>query len=288
MKSRILAALIILLFGIFISCSDDTGSNSEPLPMGDLNNNGIAFEIADLVMFQNYLVGGVEAVPEQTIPGLSDMNRDGKAFTVADYACFKMIFDGDAKYGQQFPTDPVEVKYEFGENLYVFEPIAAIRLVLEGAADVVLLPDNVEMRTDRRDGKTYVLITPPLGEPGGELSEQLVYLDHARILQIEMALPDGSPVIPINNIPETAVLLDNYPNPFSVNTTISFDLAKRSFWKIEIFDVEATLVDEFSDISNAGRVEIVWDPGDLPGGVYFYRLTLGSETYTKAMYYYLL
>lgn len=285
MKSRLLAALIVLLLGLIVSCSDDAVNNPSPYPMGDLNNNGIAFDIGDLIALQKFLVEGEASLPEGTIPALSDMNRDGKPLTVSDYACFKMIFDGMAKYGQNFPTDPVEVQYGVGELLYIYQPVAVIRLVLEGNANVIQLPEEVEPMYEQRDGKTYVLITPPIDDYGGTLSGQVLYLDHAPILEIEMALPDGAPAAPWQAIPQQFFLEDNYPDPFENNTTIRFDLSTRTEWQLEIFNHVGRLVDEFSDFSEAGTVEIVWDPGDLPYGVYFYRLTAGDESYTKAMSY---
>lgn len=286
MTSRIILALTaLLMISVFVSCDNSSVIESNTKPMGDLSNNGTAFDIADLVIFLNYLVGGDASLPDGTIPGLSDINRDGQPFTVADYVCFKMIFDGNAKYRQKFPADPVEVQFEVGELLYIFQPVAAIRLVLEGNADVALVPEFASMWYEQRDGKTYVLVTPRWEDAGGELSGQVLYLDHANILQIEMALPDGSPAIPKQNVPQRFFLEDNYPNPFQDNTAIRFELSIRTEWRLEILNYLGILVDEFSGFSEAGIVEIVWDPGDLPYGVYFYRLTAGEESYTKSMSY---
>ncbi len=79
-------------------------------------------------------------------------------------------------------------------------------------------------------------------------------------------------------------LEQNFPNPFSLNTRISYSVPKKSFVLLQVYDALGflvhTLVDELKD---EGTYTIVFDASELPSGVYFYRLVVGSETETKAM-----
>ncbi len=73
--------------------------------------------------------------------------------------------------------------------------------------------------------------------------------------------------------PSTFFLAQNYPNPFNPNTTIEFSLPKASQVTLKIFN---TLGEEVATLlkekRQAGKHNIVWNAGNLPSGVYMYRL----------------
>lgn len=92
-----------------------------------------------------------------------------------------------------------------------------------------------------------------------------------------------------NNVDETTVsgsndILDqNYPNPFSRNTTISFGSDGGNV-TIQMFDVNGRLVRTIlSQQMDKGRHQVTIDRGDLPPGQYFYRLTNGKNQSTKRL-----
>jgi len=92
---------------------------------------------------------------------------------------------------------------------------------------------------------------------------------------------------PSGTIPEAYRLEQNYPNPFNAGTVISYQLSVISNQKtqrvtLKVYDVRGrevrTLVDE---PQSAGIHRIGWDGrdeggGELPSGVYFYRLQVGD------------
>lgn len=92
------------------------------------------------------------------------------------------------------------------------------------------------------------------------------------------------------NPAENFLLEQNYPNPFNPITKIKFNIpsvgSELAQTTLKLFDVlgneVATLVNE-EKIS--GYYEITFDAGKLniPSGIYFYRLTAGAFTQTKAM-----
>jgi hypothetical protein len=76
----------------------------------------------------------------------------------------------------------------------------------------------------------------------------------------------------------------NTPNPFNASTIISYALSEAALVKIDIFDmlghrVETLLRKELAP----GYHEAIWDAGDRPSGVYFYRLEAGQHTETRKM-----
>lgn len=74
-------------------------------------------------------------------------------------------------------------------------------------------------------------------------------------------------------VPSESHLFQNFPNPFNPVTNINFDLAGDSYVKVNIFNSLGkevySLVDEFK---SAGSYSVQWDAGELPSGVYFFKL----------------
>ncbi|MCK4817990.1 T9SS type A sorting domain-containing protein [bacterium] len=61
-----------------------------------------------------------------------------------------------------------------------------------------------------------------------------------------------------------------FPNPFSNNVTITYQLAWRSSVKLEIIDVNGHLVSTLVDeVRPKGQYQAVFDAADLPNGIYF-------------------
>jgi len=79
-------------------------------------------------------------------------------------------------------------------------------------------------------------------------------------------------------------LYQNYPNPFNPITNIKFNLFKRSFVYLKVFDSMgreiATLV---SGELIAGKHTIIWNASEMSSGVYFYRLQVGMQSETKKL-----
>jgi len=81
--------------------------------------------------------------------------------------------------------------------------------------------------------------------------------------------------------------LENYPNPFNPSTTIRYSLPKAENVTLQVFDVGGRLVRTLvrGVKKPAGAFEVQWNGTDAAGrpvasGVYFYRLTAGTETLT--------
>ena len=79
-------------------------------------------------------------------------------------------------------------------------------------------------------------------------------------------------------------LFDSYPNPFNPSTVINFSLMESGLVKLQVFNSIGQQVHLLLDeIKNEGSYSISFDAGDLPSGVYFYRLTAGNFTDVKKM-----
>jgi photosystem II stability/assembly factor-like uncharacterized protein len=78
--------------------------------------------------------------------------------------------------------------------------------------------------------------------------------------------------------------IHNSPNPFTNSTSIDVTLQNAVFISLCVFDMTGREVRRIaSGMMEAGEHDIPFERGDLPAGVYFYRLTAGNETQTGSM-----
>jgi len=82
--------------------------------------------------------------------------------------------------------------------------------------------------------------------------------------------------------PETFSLFQNYPNPFNGTTTITYELSERAFVDLSLYDVLGRKVRTLlEDSKNPGTYKVTMEGGDLPSGIYFYRLTAGTNVLVR-------
>lgn len=87
-----------------------------------------------------------------------------------------------------------------------------------------------------------------------------------------------------NEIPNKFELSQNYPNPFNPETKIKFQIPRTEYVKLKVFDALGkevrTLIDEEV---KAGVYEANFNAGDLPSGVYFYKIVTSKYSEVKKM-----
>lgn len=90
-------------------------------------------------------------------------------------------------------------------------------------------------------------------------------------------------------LPTAFALEQNYPNPFSASTAISYQLKAQAETRVTIYDILGRVVRESRlGAQPAGTHGILWDGSNDLGervapGVYFYTLRAGGEDQTKKM-----
>ncbi|MCB9070487.1 MAG: T9SS type A sorting domain-containing protein [Calditrichae bacterium] len=76
----------------------------------------------------------------------------------------------------------------------------------------------------------------------------------------------------------------NYPNPFNPSTRIAFELPTAATVKLTVFNLAGQEVAKLvNEQRNAGRHEITFEAGNLPSGIYFYRIQAGNYISTRKM-----
>lgn len=82
--------------------------------------------------------------------------------------------------------------------------------------------------------------------------------------------------------PEHFQLRQNFPNPFNPSTTIEFLLPTPGYVTLDIFNILGESVQGLlAKHLPAGSHQYNWVAGDLPSGVYIYKLTLGKQALVR-------
>lgn len=279
---------------------------------GDMNLNGVAYEIADAVVYTNYFIIGLKAF-SVSIPGqvaASDINGDGLTLTVADLVYLIRVITGDAApYAKEVvgggtaalacvssgtaTTVTVEASEAVGAAALVF------RCDGERPGDPVLGSAAAQMEMKYAwadDGTLRVLIysfdAGKAIDAVGELvtipssGDALVTLE-----EVDLADYYGRTMTPnaTNTVlPRLMELTQNRPNPFNPSTTFELALPVASEYTVEIYNITGQVIRSWSGSAPAGYVTFEWNGEDAGGrrvasGIYFYRAHAAGETAIRKM-----
>jgi len=120
------------------------------------------------------------------------------------------------------------------------------------------------------------------GDRDRELSDVMIRIN-------AMAIPTAVYDPTDENLPARVSLEQNYPNPFNPTTNIDYSVPVNSNVKLDIFNIMGQKVKTLiNGNAVAGRHNIVWDGSaddgsQISSGVYFYRLSVGDETFIRRM-----
>jgi|GEM_PF-563715 len=267
--------------GIELVCADSIDAP------GDINLNGIAYEVADAVMFTNYFIIGPAAFAPHFdgSAAASDCNRDGLPLTVADLVYEIRVVIGDAlPYAKQ---SAVVGSYSHVDGIIAVSDglqISGAALVVEGQVTPELMVSGMNLAYQFDGENTRIVVTPTLDAAtiGSFTGSFLRGVSH-RIVSIELATPDGVPVV-AKNVPTTYSLQQNFPNPFNPTTTIEFALPTAGLFEVTIYNIRGQVVETYRGRTDApGVFRYEWNASDLASGVYLYRLTADDYSATRKM-----
>lgn len=89
---------------------------------------------------------------------------------------------------------------------------------------------------------------------------------------------------PTDDVPQRYALVEIYPNPFSSQATITFQLPVAGHVSLSVFDVRGVRIRRLVDsILVAGSHQILFDASGLTDGVYLYRLETAAGASTGKM-----
>jgi hypothetical protein len=287
--------------GITIIC----GGPLDPSGNGDINVNGLPFEIADAMTFINYFVHGLTAFGGHVESSIfaSDVNLDGNPLTVADLVFINRVIVGDVDPHLQVQDSArINIAADHRTNTVTAttrsdNTIGAIYLVIDATAShgqPLLGPSagEMDMKYAEVNGTLRILIFNIGTEyiaSGRQTVLTIPAADAMPLLYAEAATYSGIPMkTTIDGIPQQFELGQNFPNPFSDSTTVPLALPRESDWSVMIFSVEGNIVRQYSGHSHAGVIYITWDGAWQDGapaenGIYFYRAVVGELSATRRM-----
>lgn len=277
--------------------------------LGDINLNGLAYEIGDAIYFTNYFVYPNQYPFSILQYANSDVNQDGYVATIADLVrVIKVITDGGAGKVASTDEEPsAELTYGSAANgmqvEYASESEVGGVLLHFTATDqidltrVSCMHANMTVDASQHGDTVTVLVYSLTGEsmPAGE--HQLVCLtglDDAILQSVDMSSADGRRMVveaaaKTTTLPTEYVLAQNYPNPFNPETKIDFSLPTPSRVTLTVYDMLGRTVTVLAEKDySAGHHSVTWNGRDERGqsvasGVYFYRLETGGSALTRKM-----
>ncbi|MDD4050865.1 MAG: FlgD immunoglobulin-like domain containing protein [candidate division Zixibacteria bacterium] len=280
--------------------------------LGDINLNGVAYEIADAVYFTNFFISpGLYPIDGQRLIN-SDVNQDGFAPSIADLVMLIKIVAGQVPRPGDKPVVPGPqalasldlIRAADGLYLAIDAPVTVGGLYVELAgSDVDQIESanltEMELVSAGSDGCWRGLMfsydgnTIPSG--GGSVIRLSSRPDLAvALVKAEVSDADGR-VLNIDKkpggetLPTAFELFQNYPNPFNPTTSIRFDLAAPSRVTLAIYNILGQEVIRLADGDfPAGSHAVVWDGrgGDgrtVASGIYIYRISAGGNTACRRM-----
>ena len=84
--------------------------------------------------------------------------------------------------------------------------------------------------------------------------------------------------------PKEFALYQNYPNPFNPVTQIKYDIPNETFVTLVVYDLlghEVSVI--VNETKKPGSYTATWGSGNIPSGVYIYKLTAGNYEHTMKM-----
>jgi hypothetical protein len=249
--------------GIRIQCPGEIDDR------GDMNLNGLAYEIADAVLFSNYFIQGsavLDPLNYQAQIAASDINADGSPLTVADLVYLIRVITGDAQpipdtyngcpkvaasvgtldvvsaQKGQMVTVTTKSDQDLGAALFVFKyentEIKSVELLGRASKmDVSYAAENGELRVLVYNIQDRAKVAAGTGDI---LNVSTLGAGKVELVSVEAASFMGGNLdatVAAKIIPTEFALKQNFPNPFNPSTSMALDLPEASDYRLSIYNI---------------------------------------------------
>ena len=135
--------------------------------------------------------------------------------------------------------------------------------------------DETTPATITRDAATKTFVPQTATNSGSAMINPQTFV--SRGVDVGTQCSSVGVFVPEKNIADNIVMMQNYPNPFSSSTIISYSLPESAPVTLRIYN---SLGEEISTLVNgemdAGQHNVEFRSENLQNGMYFYRLTAGT------------
>jgi len=232
------------------STFSDTDSNYYfQIPVASISKTGkatICYQVIDMYADTNYISNG------ELYLFVKDLNAtsDWQEITENAYLCDTNTFVWDLTAGFAANDKYYVITQEYNDNGVVTNPVNGVKF---GDPDLSLVLRGIQLNSDNT--------VDDIEEPGN----------------VSAGIKD------VNNRTDFR-FLNAYPNPFNDITVIEYQLENNANVQMEVFDFLGNKVAELVNSNlNAGIYKTIFKAGDLPGGVYFNKLTVNGRTITRKL-----
>lgn len=273
--------------------------------IGDINLNGLAYEISDVIYFINFFISPGQYPFNALQYANSDVNGDHLVATIADLVkLINVILGGNAPRLTGEEPSPVEFSVTGTTDGYIVssncaEPIGGMLITLEvddlfEMSHLTMLSSDLTALTSREGSTLRLLMYDMNGRTLPPGVNQLVQIPVSATVKEVMASSSGGQLMAASVVAEAVLpsefsLSQNYPNPFNPETNIEFALPSAARIRLTIFnllgqEISAPVDGDFP----AGVHTITWSGTDNGGravasGMYFYRLETPAGVLTRKM-----
>ena len=201
---------------------------------------------------------------------------------VANLNLYPSLENIDLLMPPPLPEIGFDARFEEGEYIKTVEPDSGVvELVIN--VDAEDYPVTVDWELNPENGIEYSITTEGLGKYSGDNrikktgSMTLTSGEKFRMNALAKEMVK-------NEIPTEYKLGQNFPNPFNPTTIIRYDLPEASEIKLTVFDILGREIKILvNEIKQPGFYEAAFDAGNLPSGVYVYRLETKNFTKSQKM-----
>jgi hypothetical protein len=294
----------INLFGGYILIS-----SPGQILLGDINLNGIAYEISDAVYFSNFFISpGLYPLDEQQLVN-SDINRDGFAPSVADLVVMIKVIAGEVApptvkvIANSLPVLVEMVRDHTGVYLSIDSPVdlggAFYQFAGPDAAEISPINlTEMDMMVGVANKKLSCLLLSYTNETISSGETSVIWLSDDPELNVELEAidiaDDRGRSLTIEEkqsvaLPTGFALHQNHPNPFNPITEIRFELDRQVLVTLSVYNILGQEVIRLTDSEYpAGSHAVIWDGTDDNGqqvasGIYLYQIKAGDFSAGRKM-----
>lgn len=219
------------------------------LPVASISKSGkatICYQVIDMYADTNYISNG------ELYLFVKDLNEGGdwQEITENAYLCDTNTFIWDLTAGFAANDKYYVITQEYNDDGVVTNPYHGVKF---GDPDLSLVLRGIQLNSDNTVGD--------IEEPGN----------------VSSGIKD------LNNRTDFR-FLNAYPNPFNDITVIEYQIENNSNVQMEVFDFLGNKVAELVNSNlNPGIYKTIFKAGDLPGGVYFNKLTVNGRVLTRKL-----